>query len=114
MNGMIAGRDSGMRGVASLAVVAALVLLAPSRGFAEGRTVTGTIVRLDAAAGTFTVKDAAGVAWSYTVDPDAGIDLGEFREGERVTVAIARATPWNMITAADRLRKGDRVGKPGF
>jgi hypothetical protein len=104
-----------MRGVAApLAVVAALVLSAPSPAFSEERTVTGTIVRLDSAAGTLTVKDAAGVAWSYTADPDAGIDLGGFREGERVTVTIARPTPWNMNTAADRLRKGDRVGKSGF
>jgi hypothetical protein len=114
MNGMIAGRDIGARCVASRAVIAALVLLAPAPAFAEGRTVTGAIVRLDAAAGTFTVKDAAGVAWSYTVDPDAGIDLGGFREGDRVTVTIARATPLNMNSAADRLRKGDRVGKTGF
>lgn len=82
--------------------------------FAEGRTVTGTIVRIDAGAGAFTVKDAAGAAWSYKVEPDAGIDLGAFREGDRVSVTIARATPLNMNTAADRVRKGDRVWKPGF
>mgnify|MGYP006267625783 CR=1 FL=1 len=91
--------------LASLPVPAAL---------AEGRSVTGTLVRIDAAAGTFTVKDAAGAAWSYQVEPDAGIDIGGFREGDRVTVTIGRATPLNMSTAADLLRKGDTVVKAGY
>ena len=104
-----------MRGLATfLAIGIAFALLGTSPAGAEGRTVTGTIVRIDAGAGTFTVKDAAGAAWSYKVEPDAGIDLGTFREGDRVSVTIARATPLNMNTAADRVRKGDRVWKPGF
>jgi hypothetical protein len=104
-----------MRSVtACLVLAAAFAVLASPLAHAEGRTVTGTIVRIDAVAGTFTVKDAAGAAWSYKVDPDAGIDLGAFREGDRVAVTIARATPLNMITAADLLRKGDRVEKAGF
>jgi len=94
----------------------ALLVATPAMSpvFAEGRTVTGTIARIDAASGTFTVKDAAGVAWSYKVDPDAGIDLGAFREGDRVAVTIGRATPLNMNAAADRIRKGDKVVKAGF
>lgn len=79
--------------------------------FAEERTVVGTIVALDAANGTLTVRDGKGVPWNYKVDRDAGIDLGEFEKGDRVSVTIGRATPLNMITAADRLRKGDRVTK---
>jgi hypothetical protein len=93
--------------------IAAFAVLAPPLS-AGGRTVMGTIVRIDAHAGTITVKDAAGAAWSYKVDPDAGIDLGTFREGDRVTVSIARPTPLNMGTAADLLRTGDRVEKAGF
>jgi len=100
--------------VAHLAVAAAVAVLATSPAHAEGRTVSGTIVRIDAYAGTFTVKDAAGAAWSYKVEPDAGIDLGAFREGDRVAVTIARPTPLNMITAADLLRRGDRVEKAGY
>ena len=93
----------------------ALVALYPApRTLAEGRTVTGTIVRVDPGAGTFTLKDAAGAAWNYKVEPDAGIDLGSFREGDRIAVTIGRATPLNMITAADLLRKGDRVQKAGY
>ena len=104
-----------MRGfAATLAIVSAFALHSPSPAGAEGRTVTGTIVRIDAGAGAFALKDAAGVAWSYKVAPDSGIDLEAFREGDRVTVTIARATPLNMNTAADRLRKGDRVWKTGF
>ena len=76
---------------------------------AEERTVVGTIVRLDPAGGVLVVRDAAGASWSYKVEADAGIDLSAFRPGDRVKVAIGRATPLNMITAADPLRKGDRV-----
>jgi len=81
---------------------------------AEERTVVGTIVALDTANRTLTVKDGKGVPWNYKVDRDAGIDLKEFKEGDRVSVTIGRATPLNMITAADRLRKGDRVTKIPF
>ena len=78
---------------------------------AEERTVAGTIVRLDPAGGALVVRDAAGASWSYKVEADAGIDLSAFRPGDRVKVSIGRATPLNMITAADPLRKGDRVEK---
>ena len=81
---------------------------------AEERTVEGTIVRLDPAGGVLVVRDAAGASWSYKVAADAGIDLSAFRPGDRVKVTIGRATPLNMITAADLLRKGDRVEKAPF
>jgi hypothetical protein len=102
------------KGFAIMGVLALVALSRAPLAVAEERTVKGTIVRIDPGAGTLTVKDAAGAAWSYKVDPDAGIDLGPFREGDRVAVTIARATPLNMITAADLLRKGDRVEKAGF
>ena len=96
-----------------LAAVFALgLLLGPAA--AEERTVAGTIVRLDPAGGALVVRDAAGASWSYKVDADAGIDLSAFRPGDRVKVSIGRATPLNMITAADLLRKGDRVEKAPF
>jgi len=101
-------------GIALLGMVAVAAVYAEPSALAEERTVTGTIVRIDAGAGTFTLKDAVGAAWSYKVEPDTGIDLGALREGDRVSVTIARATPLNMNTAADLLRKGDRVWKPGF
>lgn len=81
---------------------------------AEERTVVGTIVRVDPAGGVLVVRDAAGASWSYKVAADAGIDLSAFRPGDRVKVTIGRATPLNMITAADLLRKGDRVEKTPF
>ncbi len=81
---------------------------------AEERTVVGTIIRLDPAGGVLVVRDAAGASWSYKVAADAGIDLSVFRPGDRVKVSIGRATPLNMITAADLLRKGDRVEKAPY
>jgi len=94
---------------AALSVVLLLCAVGALPAAAEERTVTGTIVRVNAAGGGFTVRDGAGASWSYKVDADAGIDLSGFRPGDRVKVTIGRATPLNMITAADRLRKGDRV-----
>ena len=88
--------------------------LFPGTAVAEERTVVGAIVRLDPAEGVLVVRDAAGASWSYKVEADAGIDLSAFRRGDRVKVSIGRATPLNMITAADLLRKGDRVEKAPF
>ena len=98
------------------ALSAALLLCAAALlpAAAVERTVTGTIVRLDPAGGVFTVRDGAGASWSYQVETDAGIDLSGFRPGDRVKVTIGRATPLNMITAADPLRKGDRVEKAAY
>ena len=92
-------------------VVAFAPGLFPGAAAAEERTVVGTIVGLDPAEGALAVRDAAGASWSYKVEPDAGIDLSGFRLGDRVKVSIGRATPLNMITPADLLRKGDRVEK---
>lgn len=96
-------------------LVAAFALgLLPGPAVAEERTVVGTIVRLAPAGGVLVVRDAAGASWSYKVDADAGIDLSVFRPGDRVKVTIGRATPLNMITAADLLRKGDRVERAPY
>ena len=100
-----------MRGLFAVLSVVLLLGAALLPAAAEERTVTGTIVRLDPAGGVFTVRDGAGASWSYKVEADAGIDLSAFRRGDRVKVTIGRATPLNMITAADPLRKGDRVEK---
>lgn len=101
----------GARIVVSFLVVVFALGLFPGPAAAEERTVVGTIVRLDPAEGVLVVREAAGASWSYKVDADAGIDLSAFRLGDRVKVSIGRATPLNMITAADLLRKGDRVEK---
>jgi hypothetical protein len=100
-----------MRGLFAALSVVLLLGAAPLPAAAEERSVTGTIVRLDPAGGVLTVRDGAGASWSYKVETDAGIDLSGFRPGDRVKVTIGRATPLNMITAADPLRKGDRVEK---
>jgi len=100
--------------VLPLLAVAFFLGLSLGTAVAEERTVVGTIVRLDPAGGVLVVRDAAGASWSYKVEADAGIDLSAFRPGDRVKVAIGRATPLNMITAADLLRKGDRVEKAPY
>lgn len=95
----------------SFLVAAFALSLFPGPAVAEERTVVGTIVQVDPAGGLLVVRDPAGASWSYRVEADAGIDLSAFRRGDRVKVSIGRATPLNMITAADLLRKGDRVEK---
>lgn len=81
------------------------------RARAEGRTVVGTISALDPDARTVSVIDGMGVRWNFKVAPDADIDLAGFQTGGRVSVTISRATPLNMMTSADVLRKGDRIVK---
>jgi len=97
-----------------LASGAFLLAVAVVPASAEERTIVGTIVRLDAADRTLTVQDGKGAMWNYKVDGDAEISLANLKEGDRVSVTIGRATPLNMITAADRLRKGDRVTQIPF
>lgn len=97
-----------------LAWAAVLLVLAPVAAPAEERTVFGTIVKLDREDRTLTVKDGKGVQWNYRVDGDAEIALEDLEEGDRVSVTIGRPTPLNMVTAADRLRKGDRITKIPF
>lgn len=95
--------------VRTLALVAALLLLSSCRPAGQEKSVTGTLVRLDLAERALTVEDGLGGRWNFLVDRDAGIDLSALREGTRVRVTIARGTPPNMISAADRVRKGDRI-----
>ena len=103
-----------VRIIVSILVAAFALVLILGPAAAEERTVLGTIVRVDPAGGALVVRDAAGASWSYKVEADAGIDLSAFRPGDRVKVSIGRATPLNMITAADLLRKGDRVEKAPY
>ena len=100
--------------IASFLVAAFSLAMFPGQAAAEERTVVGTIVRLEHAAGVLVVRDSAGASWSYKVAADAGIDMSAFSPGDRVKVTIGRATPLNMITAADLLRKGDRVEKAPY
>lgn len=107
-------RRPWIRVLANLLLGPVLFVTVATPAFPEERTVIGTVVERDVAERTFTVRDGKGVMWNYKVDEDAGIALGAIRVGDRVSVTIGRPTPLNMITAADRLRKGDRVEKIPF
>jgi hypothetical protein len=107
MRNRIGGKGTGMS--ARIAVPFLVLLLQASTAFAEGRTVDGTIVRLDPASRALSVKDGLGTVWNFTVDRNAGIDMRRFGAGKRVSVTIRRATPLNMSSVADRIRKGDRI-----
>lgn len=90
-----------------------LFLLSAIRVVAEERTVTGKITALSPDRRTFTVTDGTGTGWNYKVAKDAGIDLRDFKTGDRVTVTISRGTPRNMMSSGDVLRKGDKVVHAG-
>jgi hypothetical protein len=98
----------------AVVLAAALVALNPVRAAGEERTVVGTLVRLDVPERTLAVQDGMGTVWNFRVDEDAGIDLSALAPGSRVRVTVARATPLNMMSAADRIRKGDRVERIPF
>lgn len=104
------GKKGFARSALFLAALLASFAAAPPAG-AEGRTVVGTIAAVDPQEGTFSVTDGMGVRWNYKVLSGAAIDLKEFKAGDRVTVSIARATPPNMMSAADHFRKGDTLVK---
>jgi len=108
---VVRGDRQVMRMLSLLSLGAVLLTMAANPATAEEKTVVGTVVRHDVADRTLTVQDGKGVMWNYKVDRDAGISLEDIQEGDRVSVTIGRPTPPNMITAADRLRKGDRVKK---
>lgn len=95
-------------------LAATLFALYPGLSAGEERSIRGTLVRLDVKEQTLAVEDGMGTIWNFRVDEDAGIDLSALVLGARVRVSIARATPLNMMSAADRIRKGDRVDRIPF
>lgn len=97
-----------------LLATAALLSLHPALSAAEERIVTGSVVRLDLGERSLAVEDGKGRVWNFRVDDDAGVDLADLRLGTRVRISIARATPLNMISAADRIRRGDRIDRIPF
>lgn len=99
---------------ATAVLAAALLAMVPGLSAGEERSVSGTLVRLDVREATLAVEDGMGTIWNFRVDDDAGIDLAALRLGMRVRVSIGRATPLNMMSAADRIRRGDRVDRIPF
>ncbi|MDA8121037.1 MAG: hypothetical protein M0Z38_00535 [Deltaproteobacteria bacterium] len=97
----------------SILVAVVILSLFAATVAAEERIVVGRISRLELATRTFSVTDGMGTGWNFKVDEGSGIELSTLEVGDRVEVRIARATPLNMISAADVLRKGDSVTLSG-
>ncbi len=53
------------------------------------RTVTATIMKIDAAAEAIVLENRQGRRWELTVPERSGIDLGRYRVGDRVTATFA-------------------------
>lgn len=53
------------------------------------RTVTATIVKIDAAAEMIVLENRQGKRWELTVPERSGVDLGRYRVGDRVTATFA-------------------------
>lgn len=73
--------------------------------FSQTTTVSGTIVKLDAAAGSVVIKDQSGKLWEFVVTPQAGIDLSKYKVGDAVT-----ATVTNVPTSGDKVTRA-RISK---
>lgn len=93
----------------SILIAVVILPLFASIVTAEERIVLGRISRLDTTARTFSVTDGMGTGWNFKVDEGSDIELSTLKVGDRIEVRIARATPLNMISAADVLKKGDKV-----
>jgi hypothetical protein len=64
---------------------------APS-GTTQTVTVTVTIIKIDAAAHTISVRDRNEKVWDFVVTPQSGIDLTRYKVGDTVTATIATTT----------------------
>lgn len=53
------------------------------------RTVSATIVKIDAAAEVIVLENRQGKRWELTVPERSGVDLGRYRVGDRVTATFA-------------------------
>jgi len=53
------------------------------------RTVSATIVKIDAVAEVIVLENRQGKRWELSVPERSGIDLGRYRVGDRVTATFA-------------------------
>lgn len=71
-------------------------------------TLTGTIVKLNAALGNVVIKDQSGKLWELAVPSQSGIDLSPYKVGDGVT-----ATGKILTTTPTRNKLGIRMLKKG-
>ena len=65
------------------------------------RTVSATIVKIDAVAEVIVLENRQGKRWELSVPERSGIDLGRYRVGDRVTATFANVV-WS--TSAPRTK----------
>jgi hypothetical protein len=90
-------RPTAIRLLAAAVFLAAVVLPALAAGdlsrkyssTTTTRTVTATIVKIDAAAEVIVLENRQGKRWEVTVPGRSGIDLGRYRVGDKVTATFA-------------------------
>jgi len=85
--------------------IAALFLMSPAMDASASTTVTGTIVKIDAAAGAVAVKDQSGKVWEISVPPESGINLRQYRVGDKVRATFEYYTPPGSKVTRARISK---------
>lgn len=89
--------------------IAALFLMSPAMDASASTTVTGTIVRIDAAAGAVAVKDQSGKVWEISVPPTSGINLSQYRVGDKVQATLEYYTPPGSKVTRARITKSQLI-----
>jgi hypothetical protein len=68
-------------------------------------TLTGTIVKIDTATGTVVIKDQYGKLWEILVPPESGINLSQYRVGDKVQATFEYYTPPGSKVTRARISK---------
>jgi len=94
------------RGISLTVVfIAALFLMSPAMDASASTTLTGTIVKIDTATGTVVIKDQYGKLWEILVPPESGINLSQYRVGDKVQATFEYYTPPGSKVTRARISK---------
>lgn len=113
--GVQADKGGGMRvkcacGVSLTVVfIAVLFFISPTMNASAATTLTGTIVKIDAATGTVVVKDQYGKLWEILVPADSGVNLSQYHVGDKVQATLEYYTPPGSKVTRARITKSQLI-----
>lgn len=71
----------------------------------ETSTFTATIVKIDIATNTIVLKDRSGKLWEFVIDPKYGIDLSQYKIGDKVTATVGAVASTGGPTLRAKISK---------
>ncbi len=89
--------------------IAVLFFMSPTMNASAATTLTGTIVKIDAATGTVVVKDQYGKLWEILVPPDSGVNLSQYHVGDKVQATLEYYTPPGSKVTRARITKSQLI-----